>query len=90
MACEPSGPHDTGRLQHASLFHAFRLTESEEGDGSPARGSPRDDDPLLQGDRIYARDLGPARNRGLAGLFPARISYWLPLDGPPQPGVGPH
>jgi 4-amino-4-deoxy-L-arabinose transferase-like glycosyltransferase len=46
-------------------------------------------DPLLRGDRVYARDLGAERNRGLAGLFPGRTPFWLPLDGPPVPGFGP-
>jgi 4-amino-4-deoxy-L-arabinose transferase-like glycosyltransferase len=46
-------------------------------------------DPLLRGDVVYARDLGPDRNRGLVALFPGRTPYWLPLDGPPQAGVGP-
>jgi hypothetical protein len=46
-------------------------------------------DPLLRGERVYARDLGPERNRGLAAQFPGRTPYWLPLDGPPQPGFGP-
>jgi hypothetical protein len=47
------------------------------------------DDPLLRGDRVYARDLGPQKNASLLGQFPGRQAYWLPLDGPPQPGVGP-
>ena len=46
-------------------------------------------DPLLQGDRVYARDMGPTRNKALAGQFPDRTPYYLPLSGPPQPGVGP-
>ncbi|MBF6611631.1 MAG: hypothetical protein IVW55_00700 [Chloroflexi bacterium] len=45
-------------------------------------------DPLLKGNIVYARDLGAARNRGLVALFPGRTPYWLPLNGPPQPGVG--
>ena len=46
-------------------------------------------DPLLQGPVVYARDLGPARNRQLLAAFPDRTPYLLPLSGPPRPGVGP-
>jgi hypothetical protein len=46
-------------------------------------------DPLLQGNIVYARDRGAAANRHLASLFPGRAAYWLPLQGPPQPGPGP-
>jgi 4-amino-4-deoxy-L-arabinose transferase-like glycosyltransferase len=47
------------------------------------------DDPLLRGRVVYARDLGTTRNKGLLGFFPGRTPYWLPLNGPPQPGFGP-
>ncbi len=46
-------------------------------------------DPLLQGPVVYARDLGPDHNRFLLNAFPGRTAYYLPLEGPPQPGVGP-
>jgi hypothetical protein len=46
-------------------------------------------DPLLQGPVVYARDLGPEHNQYLRSLFPDRAAYYLPLIGPPQPGVGP-
>ncbi|MEO8286314.1 MAG: hypothetical protein ABI670_07730 [Chloroflexota bacterium] len=46
-------------------------------------------DPMLRSPVVYARDMGAEANRYLAGLFPTRKPYWLPLDGPPQPGVGP-
>ncbi len=46
-------------------------------------------DPLLKSDRVYVRDLGPRKNSGLLSSFPGRSAYWLPLDGSPQPGVGP-
>ncbi len=46
-------------------------------------------DPLLRGPVVYVRDLGAARDRGLLGYFPDRQPYYLPLDGPPRPGVGP-
>jgi len=46
-------------------------------------------DPLLRGPVVYARDLGPARNHDLLAAFPDRRPYYLPLTGPPQPGVGP-
>jgi hypothetical protein len=35
------------------------------------------------------RDLGAEANRYLTTKFPDRTPYWLPLDGPPQPGIGP-
>jgi 4-amino-4-deoxy-L-arabinose transferase-like glycosyltransferase len=44
-------------------------------------------DPLLQGNIVYARDLGAAKNATLAAQFPGRMPYWLPLNGPPSPGV---
>jgi len=46
-------------------------------------------DPLLGGDQVFARDLGPAKNRSLLGYFPGRQPYYLPLEGPPRPGFGP-
>jgi hypothetical protein len=46
-------------------------------------------DPLLQGNVVYARDRGAAANRYLASRFPGRTAYWLPLHGPPQAGAGP-
>jgi 4-amino-4-deoxy-L-arabinose transferase-like glycosyltransferase len=46
-------------------------------------------DPLLRGPVVYARDLGGEANARLAMLYPDRRAYWLPLDGPPVPGVGP-
>jgi 4-amino-4-deoxy-L-arabinose transferase-like glycosyltransferase len=46
-------------------------------------------DPLLRGDIVYARDLGAERNESLMEHFPGREPYWLPLEGPPQPGFGP-
>ncbi len=46
-------------------------------------------DPLLHGPVVYARDLGAARNRDLLAAFPDRQPYYLPLTGPPQPGLGP-
>ena len=46
-------------------------------------------DPLLQGDVIYARDLGQANNAYLVSRLPGRVPYYLPLEGPPKPGVGP-
>jgi hypothetical protein len=46
-------------------------------------------DPLLRGPVVYARDLGPDHNRALLTAFPDRSAYYLPLVGPPQPGVGP-
>jgi 4-amino-4-deoxy-L-arabinose transferase-like glycosyltransferase len=46
-------------------------------------------DPLLRGPVVYARDLGAEKNAELARLHPEREPYWLPLDGPPMPGVGP-
>jgi hypothetical protein len=45
--------------------------------------------PLLDGPVVYVRDLGPEANAYLASLHPGREPYWLPLDGPPVPGVGP-
>lgn len=47
------------------------------------------EDPLLRGDVVFARDLGAEKNRSLLAAFPGRTAYWLPLDGPPVPGVGP-
>lgn len=46
-------------------------------------------DPLLRGERVYARDLGPEKNREVLAFFPGRAAYWLPLDGQPVAGVGP-
>ena len=46
-------------------------------------------DPLLRGPVVYARDLGPDHNRALLAAFPGRSPYYLPLSGPPQPGIGP-
>ncbi|HUS17372.1 MAG TPA: hypothetical protein VM536_20445, partial [Chloroflexia bacterium] len=46
-------------------------------------------DPLLRGSIVYARDLGADRNRALLPDFPGRQPYFLPLNGPPRPGVGP-
>lgn len=46
-------------------------------------------DPLLRGDVIYVRDLGFEQKQYFASLFPGRAPYWLPLHGPPQPGIGP-
>ncbi|MGI8588246.1 MAG: hypothetical protein ACR2M0_11250 [Chloroflexia bacterium] len=46
-------------------------------------------DPLLRGPVVYVRDLGPGPNRRLLPSFPGRSPYYLPLDGPPKPGVGP-
>jgi hypothetical protein len=76
--------------ESANLTHALIFVELD-----PAKPN-RDygkvfcaNDPLLRGERVYARDLGAERNRGLAALFPDREPYWLPLAGPPRPGVGP-
>jgi hypothetical protein len=44
-------------------------------------------DPMLRGDIVYARDLGAKKNQALAQQFPGRDPYWLPLDGPPSPGL---
>jgi hypothetical protein len=46
-------------------------------------------DPLLRGERVYARDLGAEKNRELLGALAGRDPYWLPLQGSPQPGFGP-
>jgi hypothetical protein len=45
-------------------------------------------DPLLRGNIVYARDLGREANLSLLPMFSGRQPYWLPLDGPPVPGVG--
>ncbi|HET9495691.1 MAG TPA: hypothetical protein VFR15_15780, partial [Chloroflexia bacterium] len=45
--------------------------------------------PLLDGPAVYVRDLGRDANAYLASLHPDRTAYWLPLEGPPVPGVGP-
>jgi hypothetical protein len=77
-------------VQQAGLKNALVFTALE-----PSRPN-RDygkvffaNDPLLGGDVIYVRDLGAEANRYLTTKFPDRTPYWLPLDGPPQPGVGP-
>ncbi len=46
-------------------------------------------DPLLRGPVIYARDVGGGGNAALMPSFPDRQPYYLPLDGPLQPGTGP-
>lgn len=46
-------------------------------------------DPLMGGDVIYVRDLGKAANTDLLNSYPGRVPYYLPLQGPPVPGVGP-
>jgi hypothetical protein len=45
-------------------------------------------DPLLQGNIVYARDQGREANLSLLPMFSGRQPYWLPLDGPPVEGVG--
>ncbi|HEX6606953.1 MAG TPA: hypothetical protein VF276_08580, partial [Chloroflexia bacterium] len=46
-------------------------------------------DPLLRGPVVYARDVGAGGNAALLSSFPDRQPYYLPLDGPLQPGTGP-
>ncbi|MDQ2806481.1 MAG: hypothetical protein M3Z04_06130 [Chloroflexota bacterium] len=46
-------------------------------------------DPLLRGPVVYARSIDAGRNRALLAAFPDRQPYYLPLSGPPQPGLGP-
>jgi hypothetical protein len=46
-------------------------------------------DPLLRGPVVYVRSFSPRRNTQLLRAFPDRTPYYLPLTGPPHPGVGP-
>ncbi len=46
-------------------------------------------DPLLHGPVVYVRSFSPRRNQQLLRAFPVRTPYYLPLTGPPHPGVGP-
>jgi hypothetical protein len=46
-------------------------------------------DPLLRGPVVYVRDVGAGGNAALLPSFPDRQPYYLPLDGPLQPGTGP-
>jgi hypothetical protein len=46
-------------------------------------------DPLLRGPVVYVRSFSPRRNQQLLPAFPDRTPYYLPLTGPPHPGVGP-
>jgi hypothetical protein len=46
-------------------------------------------DPLLRGPVVYVRDVGAGGNASLLPSFPDRRPYYLPLDGPLQPGTRP-
>ncbi len=46
-------------------------------------------DPFLEGNIVYVRDLGLDANTYYASLYPSRQPYYLPLTGPPKPGVSP-
>ncbi|HMA35789.1 MAG TPA: hypothetical protein VKY74_15090, partial [Chloroflexia bacterium] len=78
------------RVTAAHLDHALVFVGLQ-------RGFPRRDfgkiffaeDPLLRGPVVYVRDLGAELNRTLLPYFPDRQPYYLPLNGPPHPGIAP-
>jgi len=85
ISAEPLQAAERANLKNALIFVQLDPSKSNRDYGKvfPAN------DPLLRGDRVYVRDLGPQRNKGLLGYFPGRQPYYLPLEGPPRPGVGP-
>jgi len=85
ISAQPLREVANARLRNALVFVALDPARTNRDYGKAFFAN----DPLLKGSVVYARDLGPEANRYLASLFPGRTVYWLPLVGPPQPGVGP-
>jgi hypothetical protein len=77
-------------VQAAGLDHALVFVGLERGIARRDFGKVFfAEDPLLRGPVVYARDRGADNNRALLAAFPDRQPYYLPLDGPPHPGVSP-
>jgi hypothetical protein len=85
ISAQPLREVQAAHLTNALVFVALEPTRSNRDYGKVFFAN----DPLLGGAVIYARDMGPDANRYMAGLFPGRTAYWLPLEGPPEVGVGP-
>jgi hypothetical protein len=85
ISAQPLREVQAAHLSNALVFVALEPTRSNRDYGKVFFAN----DPLLQGNVVYARDMGPEANRYLASLFPGRSVYWLPLVGPPRAGVGP-
>ena len=76
---------NAAHLKNALLFVALEPTRTNRDYGKVFFAN----DPLMGGDVIYVRDLGKAANADLLNSYPGRAPYYLPLQGPPIPGVGP-
>jgi hypothetical protein len=85
ISAEPVQQVENAHLTNAIVFVALEQSRPDRDYGKVFFAN----DPLLQGDVIYARDLGKANNEYLVSRLPGRVPYYLPLDGPPKPGVGP-
>jgi hypothetical protein len=85
ISAEPVEQVENAHLTNAVVFVALEKTRPDRDYGKVFFAN----DPLLRGDVIYARDLGPANNAYLVSRLPGRVPYYLPLEGPPVPGVGP-
>jgi hypothetical protein len=70
-------PRVHNQVQARGLHHALVFVYTDEQSGSVDYTSAfLFNDPMLKGDIVYARDLGPDRNPDLMKLFPDR-SYYL-------------
>jgi len=85
ISVEPVQQVENAHLKNAVVFVALVQTRPDRDYGKVFFAN----DPLLQGDVVYARDMGRANNLYLVSRLPGRIPYYLPLAGPPVPGVGP-
>ena len=85
ISAQPLREVADARLRNALVFVALDPARTNRDYGKVFFAN----DPLLRGNVVYARDRGADANRYLASLVPGRMAYWLPLEGPPQPGFGP-